>query len=129
MICPRCGAETKVIDKRYLKMTNRNRRRRECRRCGYRFTTYEEVDEVRYTDAVMEKVARKLAEGKTITEIAKELGVSRPALSRAIRRWRARQAWGTVEPLWFCPRCWFVVPKGAEKCPRCGVRFDKGEAS
>jgi len=79
---------------------------------------------VRYTDEVMERVARRLAEGATITDIAKELGVSRPALSRAIRRWRARRAVGAVEPLWFCPRCWCVTPKGVEKCQGCGIKFD-----
>jgi len=45
VICPKCGGDTRVTDKRHQKRTNRNWRRRECRRCGYRFTTYEEVKE------------------------------------------------------------------------------------
>lgn len=36
--CPFCGSETKVIDKRTTEIT---RRRRECLKCGKRFTTYE----------------------------------------------------------------------------------------
>ncbi len=42
MKCPYCGDnKSKVIDKR--KVEDSNRRRRECLRCGRRFTTYEEI--------------------------------------------------------------------------------------
>ena len=44
MKCVFCGgAESKVVDSRYLKDTS-IRRRRECIRCGKRFTTYETVE-------------------------------------------------------------------------------------
>ncbi|MBO5910133.1 MAG: hypothetical protein J6Q15_01345 [Clostridia bacterium] len=44
MKCVFCGgAESKVVDSRYLKDTS-IRRRRECIKCGKRFTTYETVE-------------------------------------------------------------------------------------
>ncbi len=47
MKCPFCaGVENRVIDSRISKEGNAIRRRRECARCGKRFTTYEFVEEV-----------------------------------------------------------------------------------
>jgi len=44
MKCPNCGfEENKVIDSRPLTKENGIRRRRECEKCKYRFTTYEYV--------------------------------------------------------------------------------------
>lgn len=44
MRCPNCGyEENKVIDSRPLTKENGIRRRRECEKCKYRFTTYEYV--------------------------------------------------------------------------------------
>lgn len=39
MNCPECGGQTSVIESRPAK--NNIKRRRECRECGYRFTTFE----------------------------------------------------------------------------------------
>src|SRR6267142_4846849 len=45
MRCPKCGRqEDKVIDSRASREGATIRRRRECLGCGYRFTTYEEVE-------------------------------------------------------------------------------------
>ena len=44
MKCPFCFAETKVVDKRESGELGANRRRRECLRCGKRFTTYERIE-------------------------------------------------------------------------------------
>ncbi len=45
MKCPKCGnIDDKVIDSRQSKDGLSIRRRRECLECGYRFTTYEEVE-------------------------------------------------------------------------------------
>ncbi|MDD3716090.1 MAG: transcriptional regulator NrdR [Candidatus Marinimicrobia bacterium] len=44
MKCPNCGhEENRVIDSRPLIKENGIRRRRECEKCAYRFTTYEYV--------------------------------------------------------------------------------------
>jgi transcriptional repressor NrdR len=45
MRCPKCGCqEDKVIDSRASREGATIRRRRECEKCHYRFTTYEEVE-------------------------------------------------------------------------------------
>ena len=44
MKCPFCFAETRVVDKRESGELGANRRRRECLRCGKRFTTYERIE-------------------------------------------------------------------------------------
>ncbi|MDE2752527.1 MAG: transcriptional regulator NrdR [Gemmatimonadota bacterium] len=46
MRCPSCGGEaTKVVDTRAARGGRAVRRRRECLRCGGRFTTYESVEQ------------------------------------------------------------------------------------
>jgi transcriptional repressor NrdR len=47
MRCPFCeNDDTKVIDSRHTDEGHAIRRRRECEKCGKRFTTYEKVEEV-----------------------------------------------------------------------------------
>jgi transcriptional repressor NrdR len=42
--CPRCSAcDDRVVDSREVDRGESIRRRRECRRCGYRFTTFERL--------------------------------------------------------------------------------------
>jgi transcriptional repressor NrdR len=49
MKCPFCGFfEDKVVDSRESREGDLIRRRRECEKCGRRFTTYERIDEVPY---------------------------------------------------------------------------------
>ena len=46
MRCPHCGSmEDKVIDSRALAAGDATRRRRECMSCGYRYTSYERIEE------------------------------------------------------------------------------------
>ena len=47
MKCPYCGyKEDKVMDSRTTKEDSSIRRRRECLKCGKRFTTYEYIEEI-----------------------------------------------------------------------------------
>ncbi len=47
MKCPFCAHEnTKVIDSRPAEDNNSIRRRRECEKCGKRFTTYEKIESI-----------------------------------------------------------------------------------
>ncbi|MDY2776894.1 MAG: transcriptional regulator NrdR [Collinsella sp.] len=47
MRCPKCGeGDTRVIDSRQQDATNATKRRRECRSCGYRFTTFERCEDL-----------------------------------------------------------------------------------
>ena len=46
MRCPHCGSmDDKVIDSRTLANGESTRRRRECLSCGFRFTSYERIEE------------------------------------------------------------------------------------
>src|SRR5713226_9366646 len=58
MKCPFCAhVEDKVVDSRAAKVGDTIRRRRECERCGRRFTTYERIDEIPYV--VVKKDGRR----------------------------------------------------------------------
>ena len=47
MRCPFCSSEdTRVTDSRPVEETNSIRRRRQCDRCGKRFTTYEKIETI-----------------------------------------------------------------------------------
>lgn len=47
MRCPNCGyVDSKVLDSRPSEEGNSIRRRRECDKCNYRFTTYEKIEEL-----------------------------------------------------------------------------------
>jgi transcriptional repressor NrdR len=49
MKCPFCGhLEDHVVDSREAKVGDTIRRRRQCEKCGRRFTTYERIDEIPY---------------------------------------------------------------------------------
>lgn len=46
MRCPKCGSDdTRVIDSRMQEAANATKRRRECKACGYRFTTFERCED------------------------------------------------------------------------------------
>lgn len=50
MKCPSCShTENKVVDSRSTMDDSAIRRRRECTKCGYRFTTYEYIEKVSFT--------------------------------------------------------------------------------
>ena len=58
MKCPKCGVdEDRVLDSRSARDGAAIRRRRECTKCGHRFTTYEEID--RDEVLVMKKDGRR----------------------------------------------------------------------
>ena len=47
MRCPKCGCQDdKVIDSRASREGATIRRRRECTKCAYRYTTYEQIDDL-----------------------------------------------------------------------------------
>ena len=49
MKCPYCGeTDDRVVDSRESRGATTIRRRRECARCGRRFTTYEEVEDIQF---------------------------------------------------------------------------------
>ena len=83
MRCPRCGCvESKVIDSRASENFETIRRRRECESCGYRFTTYERLEEVPLTvrkkDGSTEVFDRqKLMRGLVTATVKRDIPVSK----------------------------------------------------
>lgn len=75
MICPNCGAKTGVISTRRSRRAIR--RRRECKVCGHRFTTYE-VQAVYLSDLL------KTLDGEVVDQlwgIGRGIGVTAQRLS------------------------------------------------
>lgn len=81
MRCPRCGGDnTRVVDSRMQDATNAIKRRRECRSCGYRFTTFERCEdpiEVIKSDGTMQPFDRnKLLVGLMRATSKREIDIS-----------------------------------------------------
>ena len=79
MKCPYCPeTETKVIDSRVSKAGGEIRRRRECERCGKRFTTYERVEEP------MPAVAKKDGRRETFDRMKIASGIRKACEKRPV---------------------------------------------
>ena len=74
MRCPKCGSrDDKVIDSRQSRDSSSIRRRRECLSCGYRFTTYEEIERSDLRVIKRDRTHEPFDRRKLATSIAKAL--------------------------------------------------------
>jgi transcriptional repressor NrdR len=72
MKCPFCGnLEDRVVDSREAKIGESIRRRRECAKCGRRFTTYERIDEIPYMVIKKDGRREKFDRQKVLTGLLK----------------------------------------------------------
>ncbi len=72
MKCPFCEhIEDKVVDSRETREGDAIRRRRECARCGRRFTSYERIDEVPYMVVKKDGRREKFDRQKVLTGLIK----------------------------------------------------------
>jgi transcriptional repressor NrdR len=72
MKCPFCGhLEDRVVDSREAKVGESIRRRRECAKCGRRFTTYERIDEIPYMVVKKDGRREKFDRQKVLTGLLK----------------------------------------------------------
>ena len=72
MKCPFCGyKEDKVVDSREAKIGDTIRRRRECGKCGRRFTTYERIDEIPYMVIKKDGTREQFDRQKILTGVLK----------------------------------------------------------
>jgi transcriptional repressor NrdR len=72
MRCPKCGGQDdKVIDSRASREGATIRRRRECAACGYRFTTYEEVERAGFVVLKRDKRREEFSKEKLLSGIRK----------------------------------------------------------
>ncbi len=67
MYCPKCSKKTKVVDSR-LQSDQVVRRRRKCRKCGYRFTTWESIMNMNSRESLLKKPQRKLSKIKQLAQ-------------------------------------------------------------
>ncbi len=84
MRCPKCGSrDDKVIDSRQSRDSSSIRRRRECLKCKYRFTTYEEAASI--AKAFEKRSMSLVTLEQVVDEVVHELETSgREVLSSAI---------------------------------------------
>jgi len=74
MRCPKCGSrDDKVIDSRQSRDSSSIRRRRECLSCGYRFTTYEEIERSDFRVVKRDRTHEPFDRRKLAASIAKAL--------------------------------------------------------
>ena len=88
MKCPYCGdTESKVIDSRPTDEGERIRRRRECLKCGKRFTTYEVIETVPLIVVKKDKSRETFDRGKLLGDMLRaceKRPVSLDTLERAV---------------------------------------------
>ena len=81
MRCIQCGSQKdKVVDSRMSKDGTTIRRRRECLSCGYRYTTYEQIERTELR--VVKKDGTREALNREKTLVAR--GVIRPPVNRVL---------------------------------------------
>jgi transcriptional repressor NrdR len=79
MRCPKCGSrDDKVIDSRQSRDGSSIRRRRQCLKCKYRYTTYEEIErsDLRVVKAFEKRSTSLLTLEDMVDEIVHELETS-----------------------------------------------------
>lgn len=92
MNCPFCNnAETKVVDSRDTNEGKITRRRRECIKCGARFSTYEEIELLRLA------VVKKNGEKTEYDKAKIETGIRRALVKRPVTEEKIIQLLGDIE--------------------------------
>jgi transcriptional repressor NrdR len=92
MNCPFCNnAETKVVDSRDTNEGKITRRRRECGKCGSRFSTYEEIELLRLN------VVKKNGEKTDYDKSKIEIGIRRALIKRPITEEKIIKLLGDIE--------------------------------
>jgi transcriptional repressor NrdR len=72
MRCPKCGSRTdKVIDSRQSRAGTSIRRRRQCLKCKYRYTTYEEIERTDLRVVKRDRSHEPFDRAKLVTSMAR----------------------------------------------------------
>lgn len=90
MRCPKCGCQDdKVIDSRASREGVAIRRRRECTRCGHRYTTYEQIERPRLLvlkrDGRTEEFSRDKLQG-SIEKACQKRVISQEAITNLVEQ-------------------------------------------
>lgn len=83
MRCPKCAShDDKVIDSRESRDGSTIRRRRECLKCKYRFTTYEEIERADLRVVKRDRTHEQFNRSKLVNSIARAFEKSSVSLVR-----------------------------------------------
>ncbi|TSC71897.1 MAG: transcriptional repressor NrdR [Parcubacteria group bacterium Gr01-1014_38] len=92
MHCPACNTEeTKVVDSRVVERGTAVRRRRECEKCGHRFSTYEQVELPRLV------VVKKDGRREPYQRVKIESGIRKALEKRPVPERRVREMLAEIE--------------------------------
>lgn len=107
MRCPKCWSSTKVVDSRDLETANEVRRRRQCEKCGYKFTTYEKASITRFIVIKSSWWKELYDKDKLINSIEKavnktdiDLQKINDMLSELELSWMKNKNWVTSKRIW-----------------------------
>lgn len=107
MLCPKCKWPTKVIDSRETEDGKEIRRRRECEKCGHRFTTYERAQIAKFlvikSDGEKEFYDREKLEESILKAINKlDIPVDKieSMLADLEMEWIKNKKWVTSKRIW-----------------------------
>jgi transcriptional repressor NrdR len=82
--CPYCGeTDDRVIDSRESRGATTIRRRRECAGCGRRYTTYEEIEDIRFL-AVKQDGSREEFDRRKVLEGLRKACEKRPVSAKSL---------------------------------------------
>ncbi|NUJ97369.1 transcriptional repressor NrdR [Candidatus Gracilibacteria bacterium] len=101
MFCPQCGNPlTKVIDSRINENGTNIRRRRECEKCGRRFTTFEQIELVNInvikSDNELERYDRQKLE-ESILIACNKRNVERELITHMLNK--LENSWGGIKEI------------------------------
>lgn len=95
MICPKCKHDnTRVLDSRTTNENRSIRRRRECEKCNYRFTTFERVETANFI------VVKKDGTRETYNREKLERGVWKSCEKRQVTEEQIQKMISTLEEEW-----------------------------
>ncbi len=95
MKCPKChNDDTKVIDSRDTNDNKETRRRRECEKCGHRFTTFEKVETANFV------VIKKDGTRESYNRDKVERGIWRACEKRPVSQDQVRELIDSLEEKW-----------------------------
>lgn len=95
MICPKCEhSETKVIDSRDTMEGKSIRRRRECLKCQYRFTTFENVETANFLVVKKDGVREQYNREKL------EMGIRKSCEKRPVSQQQIKDMLDSLEEQW-----------------------------
>ncbi len=120
MYCKKCkNLDTKVIDSRLVEDWTSIRRRRECEKCGHRFTTYEKMEFVKFI--VIKSDWRKEIYDKEKLENS----ILNACNKRNIDFWKLESMISSLENSWGSNKTWITSKRIGKDILNALAKFDE----